>query len=237
MENHILSREERENLATFTHKGSVNAYKKEGLTESETTIVAKYFTDKSGPLLDIGCGAGRTTAPLKTTGFDVYGIDLSGAMIREARSSYPALPFMVMNACCLGFRSGTFSNVLFSFNGIDCIFPYEKRLACLREIHRVLKPGGVLAYSSHNALWIPRNRIGWGIIKENLLEGKLFSHYRKERDPYGILFLYYGIPFIETRTLRSLGYIFTGIEGRSHSGIRGVLFNECSPYFIAKKHE
>jgi SAM-dependent methyltransferase len=40
---------------------------------------------------------------------------------------------------------------VFSANGIDCIRTNEGRAKCLREVARVLKPGGVFVVSSHNA--------------------------------------------------------------------------------------
>lgn len=230
-----LSRDEQINLATFSHEASVDVYKKEGLTGPETAIIQNHFTDRSLPLLDVGCGTGRTSEALGKMGFTVFGIDLSSAMIRKAHSKRPSMHCANMNACYLGFGPATFANALFSFNGIDYISPYGKRLECLREIHRVLKPGGILIYSSHNAVCIPKNRLGWGIIKETLFDGRLFSHYRKELEPQGALYSYYGIPYFEIKTLRSLGFNFLGIKGKKHSGMWNILFNEISPYYIAQK--
>ena len=44
-----------------------------------------------------------------------------------------------------------FCHVLVSFNSIDYAFPESQRIAALRECIRVLKPGGTLIFSSHNA--------------------------------------------------------------------------------------
>lgn len=47
------------------------------------------------------------------------------------------------------FDDNTFSLVMFSFNGIDAV-DYEGRRKILREVARVLKPGGLALFSTHN---------------------------------------------------------------------------------------
>ena len=39
----------------------------------------------SGPVLEIGCGTGRVTIPLAAAGVDITGLDVSGAMLEEAK--------------------------------------------------------------------------------------------------------------------------------------------------------
>ena len=41
--------------------------------------------------------------------------------------------------------------IVFSFNGISMLYPDKKRLACLRECHRLLRQGGIFIFSLHNA--------------------------------------------------------------------------------------
>ena len=55
-----------------------------------------------------------------------------------------------MPQTCRDFADASFDAVVISFNGIDCVFPEERRWQCLRECGRVLRAGGVFIFSSHN---------------------------------------------------------------------------------------
>ncbi len=52
-------------------------------------------TTGGGPVADVGCGSGRITAHLSELGVDVFGIDLSPAMVEVARRDHPGLRFGV----------------------------------------------------------------------------------------------------------------------------------------------
>ncbi len=101
-------------------------------------------------VLDIGCGGGRTTGALLERTPHYVGLDYSEPMVQLCRRRWPAAEFIHGDASALHmFGANEFDFVLFSFNGIDSM-SHEKRLAVLREVYRVLKPGGVFAFSSHN---------------------------------------------------------------------------------------
>lgn len=101
-------------------------------------------------ILDLGCGAGRTTAYLKEFTPDYTGADYSSAMIEACRRRFPDVRLVHADARRLDeFKDEEFDFVLFSFNGIDSM-PHEDRLKALAEIHRVLADTGLFVFSSHN---------------------------------------------------------------------------------------
>ena len=130
----------------------VEAYSGDRLLPQEEVV---FRAIKPGRLLDLGCGTGRTTAILSRKGFTVVGLDISEAMVSEAVRLYPRIPFLLGDACDLGgFNSGEFDYVLFSFNGLDLLYPYELRKKCVDEAWRVLRSGGLFIYSSHNRAFV-----------------------------------------------------------------------------------
>jgi ubiquinone/menaquinone biosynthesis C-methylase UbiE len=231
-----LTPEEKVNLGTFSQPDAVEKlYNKEGLTALENRIVDAYFGG-SGRVLDIGCGTGRTTLPLVLRGLDATGIDVSSEMIEFAKKKHPAIDYRVMNACHLDFDDETFEYAFFSFNGLDCIYPKTKRLLCLCEVHRVLKKDGIFAFTSHNALCLPFNRILLGIIKLNLFNQRLFTSYRLELSPTGPLLLYYGIPFVEKKNLEKCGFDVLAVTGERPNRVLRMFFDITLFYIVKKMH-
>ncbi len=101
-------------------------------------------------VLDIGIGAGRTTRFLLPRAARYAGGDYSAEMIEAARKRLPEADLSVTDARDLSaYADGEFDTVIFSFNGLDSL-SHESRLTALAEMHRVLKPGGWLVFSSHN---------------------------------------------------------------------------------------
>jgi len=138
----------------FSEKNVLKSYSdvvKKGLWKSEKKLFKKYF--KRGSLLDIGCGAGRTTIPLAKMGFKVTGIDITPAMIKKAKiiakEHKVNISYSVGDATALKFKNNSFDNVLFSFNGWNYIALEKQRLNALNEVYRVLKPKGHFIFTSH----------------------------------------------------------------------------------------
>lgn len=113
---------------------------------------------ENGRVLDMGVGGGRTTESFAKAAAYI-GADYSQAMVDAAKQRYPTHEFRQVDARDLSaFADESFDFVLFSYNGLDCV-GHADRLQVLAEVHRVVRPGGVFMFSSHNMDWVHRRRI------------------------------------------------------------------------------
>ena len=144
------------NRDVFDQAEVVNEYTDEmvGLMPGEQAMFDEYLVAGSS-VLDLGVGGGRTTPYLAERASRYVGLDFAPRMVDACRSRFPDLDFVVGDASDLrAFRDGEFDAVVFSWNGIDCIHPEERRLQCLAEVQRVLRAGGTFFFSTHNARYI-----------------------------------------------------------------------------------
>jgi MPBQ/MSBQ methyltransferase len=89
--------------------------------------------------LDAGCGTGFQTAVLVAQGYRTSGLDLSGAMLHVARRRYPAARFVRGDLEALPWRDSAFDVVVSCGSTLSFL---ERPSRALREIGRVLRPGG-----------------------------------------------------------------------------------------------
>ncbi|MES2737142.1 MAG: class I SAM-dependent methyltransferase [Verrucomicrobiota bacterium] len=125
--------------------------RKQYVMAEEKAFLGDFGRDIQGAkILDIGIGGGRSTRFLLPLASEYVGIDYSPDMVDAAAASFPGTRIEVGDARNLSaFQDGEFDFVMFSFNGIDCL-AHEGRMQTLNEVFRVLKPGGLLGFSSHN---------------------------------------------------------------------------------------
>jgi len=95
-----------------------------------------------GQVADLGCGPGRTTAYLASLGLDVFGLDLSGAMLAIARRENPGLSFRQGSMLELDIPDGTLAGAVSWYSSIHT--PVDRLPSLFAEFHRVLAPGGHL---------------------------------------------------------------------------------------------
>ncbi|MEK7535725.1 MAG: class I SAM-dependent methyltransferase [Patescibacteria group bacterium] len=216
----------RKNIESFSSTNSVEAYSNDYLRESERYVIDTYGT-RGKRVLDLGCGTGRTTSYIYKNGADVVGIDPAEGMITRGRELHPELDLRVGDARHLDFPDNYFDLVFFSFNGLDNLYPISERQNAVREIKRVLKTGGIFAYSSHNSLALPRTARGLRDWFLNLPHFHLGPHYRIERHDFGKLIQYYNNVWNEERWITSEGF---KLEKRI-----GGPFSERFPMYICRK--
>jgi SAM-dependent methyltransferase len=91
---------------------------------------------------ELGCGPGYVTAHLAKLGLDVFGVDLSPAMIDLAREAYPELRFELGSMDALDIADGALQGVVSWYSIIHA--PQQDVPAYIAEFSRVLTPGGHL---------------------------------------------------------------------------------------------
>jgi SAM-dependent methyltransferase len=105
---------------------------------------------KDQPILDLGVGGGRTVPLLRAVSRDYVALDYTPELVAACRQKYPDADVRHGDARDLSrFADGSFRLVVFSFNGIDSVNA-DDRMTILREVHRVLCPGGLFLFSAHN---------------------------------------------------------------------------------------
>ena len=100
-------------------------------------------------VLDLGCNSGYGTHMLSQTSNRVTGADVSPEAIETAITQYHRdnLSFQLIDGISLPFEAASF-DVICSFQVVEHIADYD---AYFSEIHRVLKPDGILLLTTPNA--------------------------------------------------------------------------------------
>jgi SAM-dependent methyltransferase len=100
-------------------------------------------------VLELGCGTGYFTRELARSGADIVAIDVSPELLEIAEADCPAenVRYEAQNACALTYPNDVFDSVV----GSSVLHHLEINEA-LREIYRVLKPGGTIYFTEPNML-------------------------------------------------------------------------------------
>jgi len=125
-----------------------------GLWESEEKVFTRVF-QKADSILELGTGAGRIAFGLYELGYThVMATDYSKVMIDRAKQLSKLLeyriPMQVADATQLKYEDNVYDGIIFGFNGLMQIPGAVNREAALREILRVIRPGGWFVFTSHD---------------------------------------------------------------------------------------
>ena len=162
-----------------------------------------------GMICDLGCGVGQVAGYLQGRGASVCGIDLSTEMIEQARRLNPDIAFQQGNMLALtGVAEGSFGGIAAFYSIIHISRP--SLVDAMREMKRVLRPGGRLLLTFHigqkdvhlDEWWNKPVSLDFYFFETEAMKGNLTQAGFEleeviERDPY---------PEVEVQTRRA--YVF-----------------------------
>ncbi len=97
-------------------------------------------------ILEVGCGTGRWLADLRAVTDQLYGLDLSGGMLAQARQRDGRMHLICGRAERLPFPAASFDLVYC----VNALHHFEGQRDFVREARRLLRPGGALAVVGMN---------------------------------------------------------------------------------------
>ena len=105
-------------------------------------------------ILDFGCGYGRSLGELSKAGYrNLIGFDFSPAMIAAARARFPEITFQETQSSNIPLPDASVDGALL-FSVLTCVPTDDGQRAIVRELRRVLTPGGLLYISD---LWLQKD--------------------------------------------------------------------------------
>lgn len=112
-------------------------------------MLCRFITaiDGRGPVWDLGCGPGQTSRFLNDRGLAVSGMDLSAAMVEQAKLCNPGIHFRKGDMLHLDFGDDSIAGAVAFYSIVH--FSDEQVRTAFREIFRVLQPGGILLLAFH----------------------------------------------------------------------------------------
>jgi len=141
-------------------------------------------------ILDYGCGYGRVSQELVTSGYsEIVGLDSSVEMIQRGRQLYPKLRFDLLDGEGAELPyDDTFFDAVLLIAVLTCIPSDKGQQNLIAELKRVLRPGGILYTSDYTLQKDERNRQRYGEYAARfgrhgvfqLPEGAVFRHHSME---------------------------------------------------------
>jgi SAM-dependent methyltransferase len=156
----------------------------EGLREADAGLLGS-VTGQT--VLEVGCGAAAAARWLVTRGARVLAVDLSGGMLRHAGTGAQrsgVFPWLAQaDALALPVRGAVIDIAFTAFGAVPFV---EDSAALMREVFRVLRPGGRWVFATtHPVRWIFRDDPGpAGLTAENsYFDRRPYVEFNPDGDP------------------------------------------------------
>lgn len=117
---------------------------------TDMTNICQGKDPKQMKVLEIGCGAGRVTNALAGVFGEVWAVDVSGEMIRQAQAALASKPHVHLIQNNGTDLSGITASGSFDFAFSTIVFQhipsYQVIESYVREVHRLLRPGALFKF-------------------------------------------------------------------------------------------
>src|SRR5207247_7089616 len=130
-----------------SYDGAAERYAEQFFTELDRKPFDRALLDEyakavagRGRVCDLGCGPGHVGRYLSSRGVDAFGIDLSAGMVRVAQRLNPSIHFEQGDMLDLAMADDSLAGIVAFYSLIHVA--RASALRALREMHRVLRPGG-----------------------------------------------------------------------------------------------
>lgn len=136
--------------------------------------------ERTGTVIDVGCGSGILAQVLTEAGYNVIGIDVSEAMVALARTRAPSAEFRigsfvatVVPECTAVTAVGEVLSYAFDSANDD-----RERSGWFRRVYKALRPGGVLLFDIAGPERVPLRgwhrtwalETDWAVLAESAIE-------------------------------------------------------------------
>lgn len=143
------------NVRRWATGNYVSDYSEVGIIPAEAVMLARHGATLTGRVLELGCGTGRLTRVLAGLAHELRALDVSPRMVEACRANVPRASVAVGDLRDLsGLPDASADAIVASANVLDVLGDADRQRT-LAELARVLAPGGVLLFSSHNRAHIP----------------------------------------------------------------------------------
>lgn len=158
---------------------SLYAHRDEGEVESLRAVLSERFPLQP-PVLDLCCGGGRFLAG---AGPHTFGLDLSRPLLGAARRAAPTAALVRGDMRTLPWRDGAFGSLVMLFTCFGYFDTPTEDETVIREVARVIRPGGLFVLDFLNADRVRRTLVPEG---ERVVERRIVRERRwiDERGPF-----------------------------------------------------
>jgi len=149
-------------LNILHYTGEIAYYTKAPFRTVEKKLLEKI--NLGAYILDLGCGPGRFSIAAAQLGFNVIGVDIAPKVIEAARQrarqlSLNNLHFIIGDMTHLSFKDKSFDCVFCPRFSINAVATFSQKKKAIKEMLRVVKPGGTVFIESFNKFYLGKGSI------------------------------------------------------------------------------